>query len=391
VLDFVKINLITLLIIFNPFLCLACGLSACQLPLLKYREMSQTIDQSYLKEYSQQFVQRICSAFFGNNQFMTGEDILKLTPCKQLNLMVIKSLFLAWQTELEALKGNPYFDYGDPEVERVLNEFMNTLSRAIKIDRTSFEPLLRQSVEDTITLAVDPAGFVENELQYSAGLNLKAYFTENKKYIKWHQPLWHSFVQKTEKFTIPESLSMAFDELMDEYSGQMESADTLLDPLKELCPLSIDRLLLRSSDKFTQEATPVYKPLPELKIATGQEKPRPVYEQDAMSIRAENNLIDPLLAWEKFEQDAYGVVRGNVRSLREAIGINQRFMFTRKLFSGNPELLNEALAKLDACDSFSEAVALLNRSYVPDLKWDIDAEELHEFLFLIFTKFDDKP
>lgn len=351
--------------------------------------MSQSIDQSYLKEYSQQFTKKICSAYFDSRQYLLGEDIIQLTPSKQVNLMIIKSLFMAWQTELEALKGNPYFDYSDPQVEAVLQEFMDVLSKAIKIERSHFEPLLRQAVEDSITLAADPVKFLENELEYSAGLDLEVYFKGNKKYIKWQKPLWEAFVQTTEKFTIPESLSMAFDELMAEYAGKLDMAGQLLQPLQEVCPLSMEKLFILQSEEKREEV-PVYRPLPELKIGSNSEVKTPVYEEAARSIRAENNAIDPALAWERFEQDEYGFVRGSVRRLTEDIGINQRFMFTRKLFSGNPELLNEALAKLDSSESFFDAVELLNHSFLPDLRWDIDSEEVHEFLFLIFSKFEDK-
>jgi hypothetical protein len=260
--------------------------------------MSQSIDQSYLKEYSQQFTKKICSAYFDSRQYLLGEDIIQLTPSKQVNLMIIKSLFTAWQTELEALKGNPYFDYSDPEVEAVLQEFMNVLSRAIRIDRSHFEPLLRQAVGDSITLAADPVKFLENELEYSAGLDLEEYFKGNKKYIKWHKPLWEAFVQTTERFTIPESLSMAFDELMDEHRGKLESADELLQPLNKVHPLEKERLFVRQREERKEEA-PVYRPLPELKLGSTSEVKTPIYEETGKSIRAENNAIDPALAWGK--------------------------------------------------------------------------------------------
>lgn len=310
---------------------------------------------------------------------------MQLTPSKQVNLMIIKSLFMAWQTEVEALKGNPYFDYSNSQVNEALQDFMNVLSRSIKINRPNFEPLFRQAVEDSITLAADPVGFLEHELQYSSGLNLEEYFKGNKKYIKWHAALWDAFVQKTEKFTIPESLSMAFDELMVDYSGELESVENLLQPLQAINPLAIEKLI-RTQNK----EVPVYKPLPELKITSNIEVKTPVYEEQAKSFRTENNGIDPALAWERFEQDEYGFVRGSIRKLTEDIGINQRFMFTRKLFSGNPELLNEALGKLDSCESFFDAVELLNSAFLSDLHWEIDSEEVHEFLFLVFRKFEDK-
>jgi hypothetical protein len=92
-------------------------------------------------------------------------EILGLTPSKQVNFFVIKSLFDAWHAELEKLKSNPYFDYRDNNVHRALNEFMNVLSRSIKIDRENFEPLIGDAVSLSILVALDPLSFFKNEFE----------------------------------------------------------------------------------------------------------------------------------------------------------------------------------------------------------------------------------
>lgn len=353
--------------------------------------MAPSIDQSYLKEYSGQFTDRICSGFFADRKYITGDEIIQLTPCRQLNLMIIKSLFVAWQSELEKLKRNPYFDYEAEEVAEALGDFMNVLSRAIKVSRGHFEPLLRQSVEDTVLFAVDPRVFLEIELAYSAGANLETYFRENKKYIKWHTDLWSELVEATQRFSLPESLSLAFDELYHSYKARLADPGDLLKPLSDIVRLDMDRLTGVSWDLPRKEPQS-YQPLPELKIESGGSKvsPQQTYEEEQPSIAEGPGKIDPALAWARFEQESYGLIKGSVRKLAEDVGINQRFMFTRKLFLGNPDALNTALAELDATESFFEAIDLLNRKYVPKMGWDLQSEELIELLFLIFLKFDVK-
>ncbi|WP_209332643.1 hypothetical protein [Lunatimonas salinarum] len=349
--------------------------------------MAHSLDQSYLKEYSRQFTERICSSFFATSEFISGMDIVRLTPCNQLNLMVIKSLFVAWQSELEKMKRNPFFDYQDEAVEDSLRVFMNTLSQAIRVSRSHFEPLLRQAVEDTVILAVDPKAFLEIELAYSAGMKLETYFKENRKYIKWHTELWSALVAATERFSLPESLSMAFDDILPKYESDLADPVDLLKPLQEEMPLDMDALMGLMAEPETG-----YKPLPALEVKNENKGTMDTaYEDERPAIgSAESDRIDPALAWALFEQESYGLVKGTVSSLNQDIGINQRFMFTRKLFSGNPEMLNQALSELDAADSFYEAIELLNRDYVSQLGWDLESEELTELLFLVFRKFEAK-
>ncbi|WP_035807169.1 hypothetical protein [Lunatimonas lonarensis] len=352
--------------------------------------MAQSIDQSYLKEYSGQFAERICSGFFADKQYITGNEIISLTACRQLNLMVIKSLFGAWQSELEKLKKNPFFDYGSEEVAEALRDFMNVLSQSIKVSRVNFQPLLLQAVEDTVLFAVDPRIFLEIELAYSAGANLEVYFKENKKYIKWHTDLWSELVQATERFSLPESLSMAFDELVDKKRDRLADPQDLLKPLSDITWLDLDRLT-GANQPAPPSGQQGYQPLPELKIPSQSSTPSAQrYDEEQPSIALGQERIDPALAWARFERESYGLIKGSVRKLSEDIGINQRFMFTRKLFFGNPENLNAALSDLDATESFFDAVELLNEKYIAQLGWDLQSEELIELLFLIFLKFDVK-
>jgi hypothetical protein len=103
-----------------------------------------------------------------------------------------------------------------------------------------------------------------------------------------------------------------------------------------------------------------------------------------------SQAIDHLQVWTKFESEQYSIMKGTVAELSESIGINQRFMFTKELFDGNPDLMRYALKAIDQCGSFMEAISFVNERFVAELNWDKNSEAVEEFLQLIFMKFDQK-
>jgi len=48
-----------------------------------------------------------------------------------------------------------------------------------------------------------------------------------------------------------------------------------------------------------------------------------------------------------------------LENLSKAIGINDKFLFTRELFDGNSDSYNQAISKIDEAQSFSDARALM--------------------------------
>lgn len=52
-----------------------------------------------------------------------------------------------------------------------------------------------------------------------------------------------------------------------------------------------------------------------------------------------------------------------VARMQDAIGLNDRFLFTRELFKSNPQLYKECLDRIDACASRKEAEAFVRETY----------------------------
>src|SRR5690606_12545537 len=125
-----------------------------------------------------------------------------------------------------------------------------------------------------------------------------------------------------------------------------------------------------------------------------EDQPGNVTDQSATRVEPQategGQAIDPALAWAKFESEEYGYMKGSVSSVTESVGINQKIMFTKVLFEGNHDLMMHALKSVDQCDNFVDAIELLNQRYVAELNWEVDSDEVGEFLQLIFRKFDQK-
>lgn len=114
------------------------------------------------EQYGRQLATRLSQQFFGPQPAATldGPALLQFTPIRQVNLLVLRQLLGRWQQEASQLR-SPYFDFEAAPVRTALGQFMNVLSRHIRLDRAALEPLLAQAVTSTLMLATDPtAAFV---------------------------------------------------------------------------------------------------------------------------------------------------------------------------------------------------------------------------------------
>ncbi|HLU90503.1 MAG TPA: hypothetical protein VKZ51_11765 [Cyclobacteriaceae bacterium] len=350
--------------------------------------MRDKINSNYLENYSRIFSEKACAEYFGTKQYISGQEIIQLTPSHQTNLLVIKSLFSRWQEDLEEIKRSPYFDYKDYAVQEALKEFMNVLSRAIKIEKTDFEPLLRQAVRDTILLAADPETFFAAEIAKASPTQVGAHLKNIKRYIKWQLPVFNILLEKAGQGVSVGELNRALTANYDYLKDQLEPPAALLVPLEKVHPIDYKELL--HSDE--QE-----EPTREQEVEMDNEaedQPGNVTDQSATRVEPQategGQAIDPALAWAKFESEEYGYMKGSVSSVTESVGINQKIMFTKVLFEGNHDLMMHALKSVDQCDNFVDAIELLNQRYVAELNWEVDSDEVGEFLQLIFRKFDQK-
>lgn len=126
--------------------------------------MEYTVNQQNIQNYAEQLTAELCKHFFVNKAFISGPEILAFNSENQLNLLIVKNIFLNWQKETLKLK-SPYFDFEDEGVKLALKTFMNKLSNHIKVYRYDFEPLVMKSISDYILLSAAPAEFFTAEIE----------------------------------------------------------------------------------------------------------------------------------------------------------------------------------------------------------------------------------
>jgi hypothetical protein len=269
-------------------------------------------------------------------------------------------------------------------------------------------------------LAVDPLGFYKNEFGKLKGHEINQYLKENKKYIKWHTNLITNLIDKAGLSYTHEAYQEALRNNFLNQKEKLESFKILLNSMGQVVFLDFDQIaevdFIKAKSEKKVEAIPALKEadasffdsLEEIKDSEFEIREdaglKEEFEESLLqeeeqvlenipteklfkTIRPDQG-IDPAKVWARFENEQYSIMKGSIKELSESIGLNQRFMFTKDLFDGNPDLLKHALKSIDECESFVEAIHLLNERYVGELGWNKESDVVDEFLQLIFRKFD---
>ncbi len=368
--------------------------------------MTAQINGNYLEKYAISYSELVCDQFFSSRKFITGQEILQLTPCVQVNFFIIKRLFELWQEELGKLKGSPYFDYRDIAVYEALTQFMNVLSRRIKVERIHLEGILQDAVQDAIQVATDPLTYFQNELAKAPAGKINEYLKENKKYFKWNEMLVIGLIDKA-------GIGLDFEHYQQAVLANFQSLKESLDSPKELLASLADTLVFDLEEYWGQstdleESEEVKLPEFEAEEESPQfELEEEVEEQDVLIQLPEESLLtlhpekseaiastsatgkglDAANLQALFASESYKGMKGILGELTESLSLNQRFMFTKELFDGNSDLLRHALKSVDELSNFEAAVQLINARFVVELGWDIESEEVREFMQQVYRKF----
>ena len=374
--------------------------------------MTAQINGNYLEKYATSYAELVCDQFFSSRQFITGQEIIQLTPSSQVNFFIIKRLFELWQDELGKLKASPYFDYRDIAVHEALTQFMNVLSRRIKVERRHLEGMLQDAVQDAIRVATNPVLFYQQEVEKAPAGKINEYLKENKKYFKWNERLVTSLIDKAgivqDLGTYQQAISANFQTVgasldspkelltsisatllfdLDLYLGNVVADLPKIEEEEVIFEAAESETVVESNEDFYEEPVAefdeqeefveeeVFTPQPE-KVVAPAFKPVPSGQGlDAARLKA------------LFATETYKGMKGILGELAESLALNQRFMFTRELFDGNADLLRHALKSVDELNTFEEAVDLINARFVFELGWDIESEEVREFMQQVYRKF----
>ena len=156
--------------------------------------IKEKLNTTFISQYKTVFSEQLIAQAFKEKEMLTGKEILYISPIKQLNLFIIKSIFERWQEEIKRIE-SPYFDYHAPEVKVMISKFMNVLSQNISINAEKLKPIIEKAVDDLIVLNFDPASYLDNEIKKRPELLFnKKFIPQFAKYLVFHKSLILDFL-----------------------------------------------------------------------------------------------------------------------------------------------------------------------------------------------------
>ncbi len=456
--------------------------------------MEYTVNQQNIQKYAERLTNDLCRMFFVNKAFISGPEILSFNPVNQLNLLIVKNIFLNWQKEALKLK-SPYFDYEDEDVKQALKTFMNKLSNHIKVYRYDFEPLVTKSICDFILLSAAPQDFFTKEVEALASPKVPvSLLKEFSKYIRVNKFVMEQVVTEIEASGYTETFggeTIRFVmKSLSENPDKIESSETALkgllsqlsaevtdfvcmpkplvtrpafldqpkpEPEKEPAYVPVTKPVFEKEEPVTEpffmaselEIAPepvaeiveesVAEPVAEIEIALEPvaevpykwEKPaaEPIAEEmaapsvdaqfeetEAPATEAEpeepvfgKNLVqkikpvrseaadlakDPITLNETLRKSEQRTTLADALQVKTAaapfktlVPMHYRFTFISNLFAGSQQAWAEAVEKIDATNSYEEAIAMLKAEYAGTYNWDKEEDNVAILFNYVERKF----
>jgi hypothetical protein len=347
--------------------------------------MPQSINTAAVESYIETLTEKLVFGHFNSSESITGPQIQELTELDQVNVFVLEQLFSKWKMEAENLR-SPFFDFEHVDIKTALQEFQNSLSFHIMVDRTHFQPLLKDALNNTTDLILHPYKYITQNCLCLDEMIVDEHHIRNKtRYIKINKFLIEDALsQFNDKSTIPTEDFLK--ECSQIYLRRKEDFYKIEDFVKifdYLIPEEHSQafFLGEGTSLLNTEATPEQS-IDDLMVPTDQIEPLeygkipPVEE----SLTAEEQI--PIN--ERFTSDqtslADDLAENNSSSLKESIPFNDRYAFVNTLFEGDANEYNNALEQIEHLGSASEALTHLNSTFGEAFKWEEKQETVERLL-----------
>jgi hypothetical protein len=380
-------------------------------------------------QYGRRLAARLCDQHFtsASAPALDGAAVLKFTPVRQLNLLVVRQLLGQWQAETARLR-SPYFDFEAAPVQAALTQFMNVLSRHIHLNRAAYEPLLAQAAADTLGLVADPIDSFQRLLLGTSEQPSLSSLRESLRYIDVDKPFYQGFID-----SLPDSKDLSRDFLTHRFElyhaanyKAHQPMQRLVGELSALLPLTTADLLedgpvaaavvaqaapspvaapeapapptptpiepvAVTPPTFVAAPTPAPSPAP---TPAPPARPLPNTDSPGVPLHEKLRAVQPTTA-PLAETLRAGAATPSlaertgpkVETLREAISINQRFSFINELFNGENMDYHAAIQHLDSLPSAEQARAYVTADLSQRYDWSRKEEHVNKLLKLIERKF----
>jgi hypothetical protein len=264
--------------------------------------------------------------------------------------------------------------------------------------------MLQEAVQDAIQIATDPLSFYQKELEKAPAGKINEYLKENKKYFKWNEKLVTGLIDKAGIGLDLASYQQAILASFQALKASLDTPKELLATLGGTLAFDLEMYLGQPASQIEESEAPDAPEFEEVEESPRYEleeveedlieeleesipTPQPEKRAPIVSAPATGKGLDAAYLKTLFATESYKGMKGILGELAESLALNQRFMFTKELFDGNADLLRHALKSVDELNTFEEAVDLINARFVVELGWDIESEEVREFMQQVYRKF----
>ena len=336
--------------------------------------MESNINHQVIDSYAKSYADLLVNNFFNKKTNIKGEEIMTFCEINQINYFVLKILFDKWNIEFNNLK-SPYFNYRSAEVKKAVQSFMNVLSKNIQIKKNDFLPLLEQAVYKTLLLIFSPYEFYLQEINNPDVQKISLSDLQSiQKYIKINGHLLSAYIDRFNADGIQEVFNddavQIFDEVCETIKETPEDFESYQQEFSKLIALNLDE---------------VYSPVDQ-SLEENQEDGH-VPNSLNTKFKAESQTLLDTLDAEKKEAIIDIHEKKPLEGIKKSITINQRFMFENELFNGDKNEFEMVINYLDNCKTNKEALEFITENYFEKKNWDIEKEEVVEFLEIVKRRF----
>lgn len=375
--------------------------------------MSGTINHAALKQYASEFTTKVLTDFYAGKATINGQEILALTPVRQVNLGIISRIFDQWKADTQAFR-SPYFDFGKEEVKNALQEFMNTVSRNIAIKRDDFQPLLLHSTEDALLLLLAPADYFERKLRELPNFVFDRDNAQGlSKYTHIHSGIAKSLASRladsgSDYVYVNQALNWLSKTL--ESGSSLDDRGTYIQQFSSVLALNPEGLVsantrttaaekpatesTNSGSFFDSALADTPQPLPETRPSPSVPEPtiaefreprtEPLPTSTGMNSLNSRFKVDIPA---RSDEANYGNVPVKVDTILGSIALGQRFMFVNQLFDKNSDSFDEAVRELEQAKTFEEARELMSYKFASKYFWDMSSDAVNDLMALVKRKF----
>ena len=153
------------------------------------------MEKDNLKNFLQSILKKITNNSLIKNEQFSGKEILEYTDIYQVNLFILKNIFVEWEQGIEKNKSS-YFNYDNEEVRCVYKQYSNILSKNISINNNQINDLAIDAIQDYILLILKPYDFFTKEFEkFENKISIKK-IKIRKKYYKINDSIYSHIIDE---------------------------------------------------------------------------------------------------------------------------------------------------------------------------------------------------